>query len=75
MVDFTLQDCMVYASVQPCWSCVNACGGCDWSSRLRPIPGWDARKIVKPDAKSPTGLWETYEIRSCPQFVQEVEHP
>ena len=27
---------------QLCWDCASACGGCEWSDHLEPVPGWDA---------------------------------
>ena len=39
-----------FQSKQPCWDCANACGGCEWSDHLEPVPGWDAtptQKVLK----------------------------
>ena len=82
--DFKLSDCYVKTRKQPCWDCVNACGGCEWTERdpnthkirFEPVPGWDAepvRKMVK-NGKREWRLMESYAIRSCPKFVKEERH-
>ena len=32
-----------YFSDQLCWDCKNACGGCEWSESLEPVPVWKAK--------------------------------
>lgn len=32
---------------QLCWECKNACGGCEWSANLEPVPGWTAEKVPR----------------------------
>ena len=44
---------------QLCERCSNACGGCEWSASLQPVPGWK----TKPGVVS-------VEILSCPKFSQ-----
>lgn len=52
-------------SYQICWDCKNACGGCEWSDRLEPVPGWTAKKVKKFDH----GLeYTTYSIKKCLKF-------
>lgn len=54
---------------QLCWSCKNACGGCEWSANLEPVPGWTAEKVPRD-----TGTREnkrkgfSYKITECPKF-------
>lgn len=47
--------------LQPCWVCKNACGGCEWSSSFKPVPGWEAKKSQRKPRDS-------YVIKSCPKF-------
>lgn len=56
-----------YASgdFQPCWTCKNACGGCEWSKEFKPVPGWIAAKNV---IKSNGEYAETYRIIKCPKY-------
>ena len=54
-----------YFSDQLCWDCKNACGGCEWSKSLEPVPGWKAKKIKKVDHGFE---YETYSIKKCPKF-------
>lgn len=37
---------------QLCWSCKNACGGCEWSARLEPVAGWTAKKVKRKGCNS-----------------------
>ena len=58
---------------QLCWRCQNACGGCNWSARLEPVPGWTAtphRRIYR-DAKLGKRIIDSYIIKSCPQFIPD----
>lgn len=70
MAIFTLADCMVKTG-QPCWDCAKACGGCSWSAKLEPIPGWTAREKSYPahGMGQPT---TTYAIKYCPEFEPEA---
>lgn len=68
--DFKLSDCMVSAG-QPCWNCMKSCGRCAWSIKFEPIPGWIAtRRVIPRDSKHRE--METYSIKYCPEFEQEV---
>lgn len=51
---------------QPCWDCTHACGGCNWSSGLRPVEGWQAEEKPTED-----GLG-TFHILYCPEFEKGV---
>ena len=55
---------------QPCWRCKNACGGCSWSDSLTPVDGWDATPTIVKDS---TGDFETYKIKKCPEFIDDVD--
>lgn len=60
-----------YQSKQLCWDCANACGGCEWSDRLEPVPGWDAtptQRVLKYRRKGGTRVEASYIIRFCPKF-------
>lgn len=64
---------MAEAKQQLCWRCKNACGGCNWSANLQPVPGWDAtphRRIYR-DAKLGKRVIDSYVIHSCPQFISD----
>ena len=56
---------------QLCWSCKNACGGCEWSAYLEPVPGWTAEKVPRWEyigTKENTRLGFSYKITECPKF-------
>lgn len=50
---------------QLCWGCAKACGGCSWSKRFEPVPGWTA---VPPLL---CGRIPSYRITECPEFVSD----
>ena len=55
------------SNMQICWSCKNACGGCNWSAFGEPVEGWTA----KPDVLNVCGKKTTsYKIRKgdCPEY-------
>ena len=58
-----------FQSKQPCWDCANACGGCNWSARYEPVPGWDATPTerVLSDGTGGLRVITSYEIRDCPE--------
>ena len=55
-----------FQSKQPCWDCANACGGCEWSARFEPVPGWDAI----PTTRTVSGKFvdKSFSVRACPKF-------
>lgn len=55
-----------FQSKQPCWDCANACGGCEWSDHLEPVPGWDAI----PTTRTVSGKFveKSFSVRACPKF-------
>ncbi len=46
--DIKLSDCYIAPYSQPCWDCINACGGCSWSAKGEPVPGWKAEPAIVP---------------------------
>ena len=71
--DFKLSDCYVETRKQPCWDCANACGGCEWSDHLEPVPGWDATptsRVLKVGGKGKGGtrVASSFVIHYCPKF-------
>ncbi len=63
-----------------CWTCANACGGCQWSAYLDPVPGWDAeptktqRKPVKGNGGKNVTVYPevaSYRIRGCPLYLRD----
>ena len=56
-------------SAQPCWDCVNACGGCAWSREGKPVPGWEAEQtsILCCTGRQAVRT-ESYKINFCPEF-------
>lgn len=58
---------------QPCWSCAKACGGCAWSAKFEPVPGWDAKEsTIKYNDGTPKTPKirnvRSYIIKSCPEY-------
>ncbi len=50
-----------------CWSCANACGGCEWSQKkAKPVPGWTAEKTKIRLDKGKTS--ESYLVIKCPKY-------
>lgn len=62
---------------QLCWRCENACGGCEWSDRLEPVPGWDATptsRVLKAGGKGKGGtrIASSFVIHACPKFRRDT---
>lgn len=56
-------------SKQICWTCQNACGGCSWSSELKPVKGWKAKKTK---IKCEEGRYsDSYKIIYCPEYIPD----
>lgn len=68
------------STVNICFRCQNACGGCSWSEvdpetgrpRFEPVPGWTAvpsghYKTVRGKRK----FIESHRITACPEFVPD----
>ena len=66
-----------YRSTQLCWTCANACGGCEWSDHLEPVPGWDATptsRVLKVGGKGKGGtrVASSFVIHYCPKFRRDT---
>ena len=60
--------------MQPCWTCTKYLGGCPWSARFEPVPGWDAEPVEK-SGNSTNPPISTYNIKSCPMYVNDGSLP
>lgn len=50
-----------------CWSCENACGGCEWSKKkARPVPGWKATATEIRAEKERT--FSSFLVTECPKY-------
>lgn len=52
-------------NMQLCWTCQRATGFCSWSARLKPVEGWNAKKVVLGDGNI------TYKIKACPLYLPD----
>lgn len=51
-----------------CWTCINAYGGCSWSSKARkPVKGWKAKAIKLQGYPE-----STYKVLKCPLYEKEL---
>lgn len=62
---------------QLCWTCANACGGCEWSDHLEPVHGWDATqtsRVLKVGGKGKGGtrVASSFVIHTCPKFRRDT---
>ncbi len=53
-----------------CWSCGNACGGCEWSAFFIPVKGWRADETVIKNL-CVGREYTSYHIYECPKFVPD----
>lgn len=60
--------------MQPCWTCTKYLGGCPWSARFEPVPGWDAEPVEKSGNNTNSPI-STYNIKSCPMYVNDGSLP
>ena len=44
-----------------CWDCAKSCGGCSWSARFEPVPGWVTEKTTN-------GI----RVVDCPEFSRDA---
>ena len=56
--------------MQPCWTCTKYLGGCPWSARFEPVPGWDAEPVEKSGNNTNPPI-STYDIKFCPMYVND----
>lgn len=56
--------------MQPCWTCTKYLGGCPWSARFEPVPGWDADPVEKSGNNTNPPI-STYDIKFCPMYVND----
>ena len=66
-----------YQSTQLCWDCANVYGGCEWSARFEPVPGWDATptsRVLKVGGKGKGGTRLAFSlmIHYCPKFRRDT---
>lgn len=54
---------------QPCWTCQNCYGGCNWSIDFTPVDGWIAIPV---HIKSNGEFADTYKIVYCPEYKKEI---
>lgn len=54
-----------------CWHCQNACGGCSWSKKLKPVKGWKAEKIKVKIVKGDYN--DSYIVNECPEFKPDAK--
>lgn len=56
-----------------CFDCQKACGGCSWSKKFEPVPGWTAEPVLLNLGKvhSKKRHVRTYHITACPEFVKD----
>ena len=55
-----------------CWTCQNACGGCNWSKRLKPVEGWTVENTeIKHTSKGKTRYDSSCKVISCPEYIQD----
>lgn len=58
---------VTYQSQQLCWNCANVYGGCEWSARFEPVPGWDA--IATTRTVGGKFVEKSFSVRACPMDV------
>lgn len=62
----------IQVGAQLCWTCKKACGGCSWSRKFEPVPGWEATPSViyhGSGRQNNRRDIHTYHITGCPQFA------
>ena len=62
--------------MQPCWTCTKYLGGCPWSARFEPVPGWEAKPVKRRAMPhSAKEYVDTYDIKSCPMYENDGSLP
>lgn len=62
----------IRVGAQLCWTCLKACGGCSWSSRFEPVPGWTAVAVAMRYRDGKNRDVQTYSITACPEYVEDA---
>ena len=57
-----------YSKKQPCWTCKNCYGGCNWSRDFEPVEGWIAEKTF---IESNEEYADSYKILYCPEYMED----
>ena len=60
--------------MQPFWTCTKYLGGCPWSARFEPVPGWKAKPVQKSGNNTNPPI-DTYDIKFCPMYVNDGSLP
>ena len=55
-----------------CWDCAKACGGCRWSKKLKPVPGWTAEHFEAVLYSNGYIKRDTYIVTACPEFERDA---
>jgi hypothetical protein len=50
-----------------CIDCKKGADECEWLFRLRPVPGWKARKVR-------CGNFVTFDVKECPHYEKNRAH-
>ena len=62
--------------MQPCWTCTKYLGGCPWSARFEPVPGWEAKPVKRRAMPhSAKEYVDTYDIKFCPMYENDGSLP
>lgn len=53
-----------------CWNCKNATGGCCWSAKFEPVPGWTAEPTKVNVNNGGERYYKSFNVTDCPEFVE-----
>lgn len=59
---------------QPCWSCKNCYGGCNWTGKdPKPVKGWIATPTVRrfSNGRDRHSFQNSYAIHYCPEYIPD----
>lgn len=53
-----------------CWRCQKAGGKCSWSSRFKPVEGWEAKptKVKVNKSSKYANELDSFDVYECPEF-------
>ena len=57
-----------FSKNQPCWTCKNCYGKCNWSRDFKPVEGWIAEKTF---IESNEEYADSYKILYCPEYKKD----